>query len=350
MSRLPETVLLSFRAELTKQADMMGSVSKVLNPARLRNIGSMAGAGALTGGALGTAIGGVKGYRDARQEGGSVGQSLMAGAGGGVKGLVRGAGVGAGVGAAGGALARGNVAEHLSNAPGALGSFSRFGERQVHGFTGHLTPQELEHVRGGAFDAKENLGKAFHAHEAVRGKFNATPGELAHSAKELDTARTVAGAAGDAQERGLTSLPGIAKGMKKDPMGTLRSAAGQQWHGESMGGKALMLGMPAVGLASAAAAPETREGAGKGEQVGAQVGSLAGGVLGAPLPLIAQGALQAAGDKAGKTIGKGVDYLRGRRKPAYSASEIPNVQENQRTPIEHVTSPAAAGKPGMDMQ
>jgi len=304
---LDEAVLLAFRDELRKEAGFA-----------LKNIGSLGGRGALLGAGGGAILGGIHGYQHAEENG----QSGVAGAlGGAVHGATMGGMAGGLVGGAAGGLVKRDLS-HLTQAPGALGAASRFGQRQVHGLTGMLSPSEIEGVRGGAYDARQALTTA-----------------KAEGSKSVPRLEKALNASERAQNMGLTSLPGYLKSVKKNGIGaTLRTSAEEQWRNQPLL-TAAAVGLP---LAAGALAP-TEEGQGRGEAVGRAVGGAAGEIAGGIMPIGGQIALGAGSSQVGAWAGRGVDRLRGRR---LHNAPTPTMEptEAQQTATERVMSPAAAGQ------
>lgn len=261
-----------------------------------RGLGAGAGVGALAGAALGGASGARGGYAGARQQGVGVGASALHGLQGGLKGALTGAGkgalTGATIGGAAGAVRPERVvraANQLAEREGAMGAASRFGERQLHGFAGGA-PQDLERVRGGAWEAKNELGKS-----VARGD----PAGIARNQKWVDSAQR-------AQDMGLTSIPGFAKSLKRNGIGaTFEVGTKDAWNSSNPGMRALMVGAPALQLGSTALTPKGQDGSGRGERVGRALGDLS--MLAAPLPLGAGIVAGTALNRAGGFVGRQAD-------------------------------------------
>lgn len=328
-------VFEAFHAELEKLA--------IDYHAMLGGAGAGGGVGALVGGVGGGLIGGVRSYRKTRREGGTVGQGLASSAGG----TLHGAGTGALLGAGAGAVAGGMAPHLVSGLPaqaGVTGAFGRFGQRQVHGVTGWLptkgVPSSLESIRGGAYAARKAQGEAGKALETAR--LGTDAGAIAKAERAHTKATASFNASDTAQTMGLTNVPGYAKKLFSHPLQTARASAAEQWHSGGIGSKALLVGFPAVSTIGAIRAHEQPTGKGKGENIGRELGSTVGGVLTSPLPLVTGGAVQSAFARAGGTVGRGVDRLRGRR-PGQLAPAPENVA-GQHVPTERVMSPSAAGQ------
>jgi hypothetical protein len=194
-----------------------------------------------------------------------------------------------------------------------LSAASRFGQRQLHGFTG-WTPTKgdqnsLLKIRGGHYDAAEALK-------------HAKPGNV-------EKAKAGLAAAEEATKRGLTSLPGYVKAIRKDGLGsTLKADLANQWHGAGWETKALMVGAPAYGVYDAARHGSKDPNVGNSENMGERVGGVVGGVVGSPMPLFAQQAIQSGASRVGRLGGRAVGYIRGERRPAPAAPALPeNIQQ-----------------------
>jgi len=272
MPRLTEEVLLSFLYELKKTA--------AVNP----RLGASATLGVL--GALGGAGAGYLKNRMSDDPKSSTHAALQ--------GAALGALGGAGTGAALPAAAR--------------GALSRFGMRELHGLTGFLPKGEtLRSIRGGAYDAERNAVQASRALHAAR----LSGGDVAKAQDALGRAQRSASAARRAEDWGLTSIPGVAKAIRdKGLLPTVTRGAQAQFSGSSAVNKALMVGLPALGVVQAARAPE-EEGMSRGQALGHQGGQLLGGLIGGALPFGAGFAVQEAAGRAGKTLGRAVDLARG---------------------------------------
>lgn len=176
---------------------------------------------------------------------------------------------------------------------GAGTSLSNFGQRQLHSLTGWTPSGGLQSIGGSPVaDVQKQLSNA------------TKPGVRARLQKALPHAQ-------EAERMGLTSIPGYAKSLVTNPGKTLSTGFKHQWHSSGPLGKAMAVGFPAVSVGASALEKETEDGPGKGENVGAALGNLA---YMTPIPFVGQTALSVGLGEAGKRIGRGVDYLRGRRK------------------------------------
>jgi hypothetical protein len=320
-----EATIHAFRDELRKEAGFADVVAKAAP--RLKSMGAAGGIGALGGGVVGGGMGALKGYRESRDQGEGVGRSALGGLLGGLGGAARGATMGGLAGAAVGGITKADPSR-LSELPGVLGSAARSGQRQVHAFTGMLSPAELEGVRGGAFDARQHL-------RSVMG----TPAE-AKAQKAL--AATEA-----SQNMGLTSIPGMLGAAKEHGVGKVVStAAKEQYHAMHPAVGAAMVGLPALGAAGTLARPERPDGPGKGEELGHNLGGMAGGVMGGLMPVAGAEAMSRLGGGAGAGVGRVIDRIRGRRPVVDDLGTKPTLEptESQNTPSERVMSPSAAGQ------
>jgi hypothetical protein len=343
MPNLSEYVLEAFRLELRKESAVIPQLGA--NASRvLRNTGSLGGVGMLAGGAVGAGLGAVGQYRDARSQGGTVGESLAHGLGGVVHGGLTGAVMGGLAGAGAGALAKGSLAS-LGEREGAIGAASRFGQRQVHGFTGMLTPAELKStgVRGGAHDAERAL-------EALKKNPDAPAGAVEKAEGMLEKSHAATGVADPTMN--LTSLPGYARAVQTHGvLKPLKTGLRDQMAAHPIAGAA-MVGAPlAMGALSAAGPAVDEQGRGRGERIGQAAGETVGGLAAGAMPLVSGNLMAAGVGRMGKYVGRGVDKLRGKGgehtvvgQPGMSPVTSLEPTESQNTPSERVTSPSAAGQ------
>ncbi len=302
-----ETTLEAFRVELSKYAapnwhNIAGG------------LGALTGAGAAVGGLAGGTAGAVHGYRAARERGEGVGASIAGGLSGAVGSAPKGALLGAGAGALGGAalghLSPSSVEKLVGGNTPILSGASRFGQRQLHGLTGWTPKGGIESIRGGAYEAKNRVATA-------KGALEGATSDKARQAaqRELEAAHKGLSAAQTVQDRGMTSIPGIAKAMKTHGvLETLKADAKNQWAGAGAASKALMVGLPAAGVVGSVASADSpnEAGQGKAERIGKSMGQLAGGVVGSAVPIVGQMALGTPLSAAGQMMGRGIDKLRGR--------------------------------------
>ena len=340
-----EPILTAFRNWLPKEAASFGQLV-ARHGSLLKNVGALAGAGGMVGALGGAGYGASQGYTEAREQGHGVGSSLLGALahapGSAAKGALLGAGVGAGAGAVGGKVLN---PEWLTKGEGMLGAGARFGQRQVHALTGVLSPAELEAARGGAFGARRNYEAATKKLESAWQKDPSAAG------KDIDRAgRAKRGleAAENVQGMGLTSIPGYLGALKEHGAGkVLKAGIQDQVRNMHPGLAAMALGMPALGVARAAASKERDQGAGKGEEVGKNVGFALGGVAGAAMPVVGSAVVGETLGRAGGLMGRGIDRLRGRKgmnTPTTLGPPPLEPAEAQHIPSERITSPAAAGQ------
>ena len=304
----------------------------------LRNIGGASGLGMVGGLGAGAVGGGVRGYRRARQEGAGVGQALAGGAAGAIGGAGTGAMVGGALGAGAGTLLKPGTMATFGAQNGGLNAISRFGQRQMHGFTGMLTPEQLasSSVRGGVYDAREAAMTA------------ATPELRARAQKALQAREAVSGIGAGSSD--LSSLPGVARSVWHAPLRTVGQAVREQVSDPNLMTIG-MVGVPAAADVYQALGPSVdKEGRTRTERIGRAVGDAAGCALGGTMPILAGGEVMKRTSQLGGAVGRGVDRLRGVRPPprmgalGMSPTTLPDQSEGQHLPVERVTTPAAAGR------
>ena len=323
-----EQLLHSFSQEMDKIALAPGAL-KALWQRTGGGAGIGLGFGGAAGGAGGALYGGVQGYQQAKEQGAGTRAAIFSGLGGavekGLAGATGGMAAGAALGGAAGA-ARVLTPEHaakLVGREGALGSIARFGQRQVHGVTGwkpeaaqggmeslrfgsHGTKKTLDSLEGSIAKGEYKPGRLARAEAAIRSALPGkvvTPQELA-----LGRAQKAHATTREAEDMGLTSIPGYLKSLKTHGVGrTIKGGLAQQWHSGGHPGKAMMVGLPAGSIASAAMNKDP-EGPGLGERLGGSLGSLAYSM--APLPLGAAtllgSVLEGGGRRAGALADRGV--------------------------------------------
>ncbi len=208
----------------------------------------------------------------------------------------------------------------LGGLKGSAGAVKRFGQRQAHGLTGwtpkgFMNREGIREMRAGAYDTAERLSAAERAIAPGPGKYRpglvdralgrkpeAVQAKKMQSAKaELDEARKAHEASQAAEDMGLTSLPGYAKALMNDPMKALKTGVGEQWHSMGPAGRALMVGIPAAGMASEAARPSEPGEAGRFARAGARAGELAYAM--GPLPVAGQLVAGLGVSSLGKQVG-----------------------------------------------
>lgn len=297
MSSIDKNVLRAFLEEIEKMSSWNG-------------LGVM-GAGVGSGAALGSLAGGLHGaykdYRTAKDQGFSTGEAIASGVGGGVSGALRGAQVGGVLGGVtGGAAALLSPAKAeavrravtTSRVP-LVGSGSRFMQRQVHGLTGwtpeglgprdalaqigmgsslreghvRAAQQQLEKARAAGAGAKRTISDRVLGRSGIEG-----------SEARLRSARESLSAADEAERRGITSLPGMVSGLRRDPLGTLRASAKNELSG-SPAAFALQVGLPGLAVARELSKKEDPEDPGKYRRAASKGLQAAGNVLLSPLPM-----------------------------------------------------------------
>lgn len=239
---------------------------------------------------------------------------------------------------------------------GARKAMSRFGMRELHGLTGYMPEGEtLRSIHAGAYPAEVAEAQARRAAHKAYGGGSAKEIESAFGG--LHRAQDALQAARGAEEWGLTNLPGVLRSMKAHGvLPTISRGAKAQIAGVHPLNKALMVGLPAAGVAQAALS-KPPEGSGKGEALGYTGGQLAGGLAAGLMPFGAGQVFQEATGHAGRVLGKGVDIVAGKlyNKNAPSkfreygphpveASDLTKGQ-GQSTPSETIMTSRAQGYP-----
>jgi hypothetical protein len=218
-------------------------------------VGSAALRGGLRGAAVGGAAGGLgRAYRDTRL----LNPALSGGA------------------------AVGETAKRLGE------SVKRFGQRQLHGLTGAYTDDAARIGLRSTGEAERRMHL-----EILRAGDKNRHGELSDKAikKLVNRHRDLRewGQTGDAAlNAGITSLPGVAKGLATKPVTTAKALGRNMLDGGGTGGAAMALGVPlAIAAPDLARGDESVVGGRSMRQkiVGAGSG-IAGGVLTAGMPLV----------------------------------------------------------------
>jgi hypothetical protein len=186
----------------------------------------------------------------------------------------------------------------------------RFGQRQVHGFTGAYSkdPGKIG-LRGTARSLEKKKLLDARLKDRLKGvKSEAKREKLLKKHEDKIKDLMNEGRLGDRSlEAGVTSLPGIAKGLVKHPKKTLKSV----WSETTGGGSGLGTTM-AVGLPVLASAPELAKGdesAQGGRSMNQKLVGLGtavgGGMLTAGLPVLPQLAAGIGLDEAGARLARG---------------------------------------------
>jgi hypothetical protein len=212
------------------------------------------------------------------------------------------------------------------NAAKAVG---RFGQRQLHSLTG-WTPKGFGNVHG-----IEEMGAG--ASAARKAYAKATGSDKAQALESLLANEK-------AQEMGLTHLPGAVKAFATKPREALRAAWDQQVRGTSGLEKAVMVGLPAAGLASDVLSEDDGT---KGQRIGEGVANTAAGMLTGGMPLagglVAGVGAQYLGGKVGKLFDK-KPAPQGRVLGPVQAPPNPEDAKGHNMPVEREMSPAAQGR------
>ncbi len=269
-----EQTLLSFQDELHKlgapllPAALTSQLAKM--PGRLGNAalsaGSMGGIGAGAGAAIGAGISGVRGYREAKAEGADTRGALAHGALSGLRGAGTGAALGGAAGLLGGgalAAARPEMAEKLRARLTESSRLSRFGQRQVHAFTGATPAQGVGALR-------------------------------------MDVSPR-------AQALGLTSIPGTLKSVRdRGLISTGREAFMGQLHGAGAFGKTMAVAGAGLPLAMSVKRQEGETGKEHALRAAGNVGRAASGLLLGNVPFAAQQVLEQGVSAGARGLRRGV--------------------------------------------
>lgn len=314
MSEIGSATLRSFQSTLEKL-----SFSPRVGSA-LGSAGALGGLGLGVGALGGAAIGGIHNYREARARGEGVGSSI----GQGVSGALGGAGKGALVGGlsgmaagAGAGVLSPDKAEAMRHALSTtkvpvVGSFARFGQRQVHGITGWKPQAGLREIRLGAQlrenavdAARDQLAKA-RAGNGKRSLMDMLRGRSAieGAEREMEAANKAYLAAHKAEEMGLTSIPGYIKSLRTNGVGnTVATGFKEQWHGAGPGTAVMAVGLPALNVVHDLRSGDDPNNPGhRAERLGASLGQAASGALLGPMSLGTQALVGATGGQVGKAV------------------------------------------------
>ena len=385
---MPRLSANAFLEEMDKQAVLGSLLSKVVPKVLSRGLGRAggvvgrqagamgagAGLGATGGAGVGAIGGGIKGHRESLEKGESGLAGAITGAGGGA---LRGAGVGAALGGAaglaGGARAA-DVAGRLASRDGALGALSRFGQRQVHATTG-LTPGGAARVLpsgsvnpeyakavsalrgpGGTHMAGKEVGRAKKVVSRVGKKKGIESKAYEKALKKQQRAEGYLSTASEAEQKGLTSLPGMVrslgrKGGVKDvwSLGVKPQLTQQGALGKSM------VALP-VGFAGMELARESEPGeASRMERFGESLGMGAGYATSPFIPIAGSEVLARGTAAAGGAVGKTIDKLLKAKKKEQALSlgdnpAAPTMEDgSQPEMVERMYSNAAQGLPPDDL-
>ncbi len=367
---MPRLSTDAFMEGLEKQAVLGSLLSKVVPKVVSRGVGRAgevigrqagamgagAGIGAAGGAGVGAVGGGVKGYREAEEKGESGLAGAITGAGGGA---LTGAGVGAALGGAaglaGGARAA-DVAGRLAGREGALGAVSRFGQRQLHATTG-LTPGGAKAVGalrgpGGTHTAGKELARAKERVSQV-GKAKGIESKAYRKAlKKQQRAEGYFSTAREAEQKGLTSVPGMVRSLGREGgvkdvwrLGIKPQLTQQGTLGKSM--VALPVGFAGMELAREGGPGE----AGRMERFGESLGMGAGYATSPFIPIAGSEVLSQGTAAAGGAVGKTIDKLLKAKKKAQTQGlgdnpAAPTMEDgSQPEMVERMYSNAAQGLP-----
>lgn len=212
------------------------------------------------------------------------------------RGAGRGALGGAAVGGLGGALAGPKALAGVAKREDSLGSVYRSGQRALHSVTGMTPEGGVAALRTGAWDDRKRVADLVSS---------------GGSKEEISKARNALKYTQDAEDKGLTSLPGYAKAVRRDGLlPTMKRDLSATWHGGGTLHKSMVLGMPALGAYSAATDPRSggQLGEGKGEHYGRVIGNTLGASVGSVMPIVGNTIAGEGLSTAGQYIGRGVDW------------------------------------------
>lgn len=350
----------------------------------------MGGAGLVAGGAIGGLLGARKSYKDAREQGVSRGEALLHGAVGATGGASKGALIGTGVGLLGGAgagalLSPGKteaIRGTLSHLP-VVGQGSQFVQRQVHGLTGWAP--EAENMReslrqigmgsslhdGSINAAKKRITEVAMAgtpQETLTDKLlrrgptgTVTPrrslvdlmmGRTAQegAAKGLSNAYRARDAATNAENMGLTNIPGYLESLKDNGVGATLGAAAKNEFYANPTMTAAMVGLPALGAAHALVAKDdpnkpvdpNHPNEGRLHRAGANLLSAGSSLALGPMPLYTQKLVQRGLHAPGHLLSKRMNQ----GSVMGPVSQDLTATSGQAVPTEHHVSERAAGSLG----
>lgn len=322
---------------------------------------ALTGAGAGAGGLGGAAVGAIEGAQD----GGGIGGALTGAMERGYQGALGGAALGGVAGMAGGG--RTKAVQALTSGHNPMAVMGRFGQRQLHSVTGMVsggakrgTKEYADALRGmklygwDSAARAEKATKAFHNAQAQGMKGP----KLDRLRKSMTRAKTEASTNEEALQKGLTSVPGLAR-----EIGAQRSLKPLWSHGvkpqitqQGVMGKAM------VGLPVAAAAPELftaqdEEGRGRGERFSKALTQGLAYTATPFIPMAGSDLLARGGGSAAGMAGKGIDELIGavggpkKHRLGDGPGAVPPTDGDAEggLPVERVMSNAAQGLPPEDM-
>jgi hypothetical protein len=290
--------LQAMREELEKWAAPMGLLRRAA-----RFVTDSSGRGALVGAGVGAASGAVK----AKAEGGDAGDAVR----GAIVGGLGGAALGGVAGGAGRAYRDTRLLDPALTATSAIGAtakrmgqgVSNFGRRQLHGVTGAYSdrPGEIGLRSSGTAAKKVDLAERRLQDRLVGSRSPQQSLDLHKKFQQEKKHLLEEGQRGDSYlKAGITSLPGLAKGLATAPKKTVKALWNEATSGSRLGVAAstgLPLALAAPGLA---AGDESAQGGLSVRQKMTRLGTgLAGGLLTGGLPIVPQMATGLAIDLAG---------------------------------------------------
>lgn len=321
-------------------AILSGRLSRVLTSA-----GALAGAGAGVGAAAGAAHGAYSGYRDARAQGAGVGGAIGAGLGGAPMGAARGAALGGvlgGVGGAGFSAVSRQRAESLRKVLTERSALARFGQRQVHGVTGAVPKGGLGQLRMDASDRLRDLDRLKGSKDV--GKAGRVDKLLGRTEQEVATRRIGRAekahrAAQEAEDAGMTSIPGLTKSVKERGLiPTIGTGLKTQLSGADPLQKALFIGGAGMTAAQVAPRQEGETGAHHALRAAGGIGHIGLNAVTGGLPIATQMALDGGANAASQgAVRIGRRFRTGRSSPVTRNVEHGKYNALHEEPSPHAT-------------
>lgn len=235
--------------EAQERAKISSAMSQLATRAlrHAKQVGRFSTGGALRGGLVGSGAGAALGAGSALAQGEDLGTAARRG----IAGGVAGGALGAAGGAAGRAvrdtklldpsLSSGQAVAETAKRVG--GHIKNFGRRQLHGFTGAGDPRSMG-FRSGELAAKKQHVERLRYLDDVKHEGPSFKRFVSHKERMKDLAEE--GARGDrAIEAGVTSIPGVVKGLAKNPKGTAKAL----WEETTGGSRLGAIGATAVPVA-----------------------------------------------------------------------------------------------------
>ncbi len=307
-------IFRGMRAEIEKGASLASLATRgarflTKSPARTAAIGAAGGAAA-------------GGYQEHRRGGSVLGGALRGG--------ILGAAAGGAAGGAGRVYRDVRLLDPKLTRTQAVGAavkrmgrgVKQFGQRQVHGITGAYskTPGKIG-LRSSATSKKKidlaklrlqdelKFAKTPEKQEALRKSFQKTKAGLIEEGKRGD----------ESIRAGVTSLPGIAKGLARDPRRTAKAMWRETTGGGGLGGTAMAVGLPvATMVPELARGDESATGGKSMRQKLVELGTITGGgIATAGLPIVPMMAAGLGIDAAGQAVARRFEK---KRRPPPEAS------------------------------